>query len=304
MEMREGICPKCGWTLHVPEELKEFSCLYCGARLTPGELLSEQPKAESTEEDYQLYVEKSLHAAVDWPDSMGRVTKTEFFSYFDRYYGECAAPFEALERWVLAQTGDREMLLQKAAALLMDGIEAWFPTQKGWKLRSRRTELIERTKFTVAIFLVPTARKCAPIIGDGFCEKLRLAWLEKHPDSPFELASYQELADGFKKRPFCFITTAVCEFRGESDDCAMLTEFRAFRDGYLRSCPDGDRLIEEYYDIAPGIVARIDFCENRAEVYDALYRDYLVPCRQALRDNDPSACKAIYTSMLRSLHRQ
>lgn len=301
MQMREGICPKCGWTIQVPEELSEFSCLYCGARLTPGELLTEKPHAESTEEDYREFCEKALSAAVDWPDSMGRVTKTEFFSYFEEYYGECAAPFEALERWILGQKENREVLLTKASAQLMEDIEAWFPTQKGWKLRARRTEIVERTKFTIAIFLVPTARKAAPVIGDDFCEKLRAQWLAKHPDSVFELASYEELANGFKKRPFCFITTAVCEFRGEADDCAMLTDFRRFRDGYLRNCSDGDSLIAEYYDIAPGIVARIDYCEDRAAVYGALYRDYLLPCREALQNGDPAACRERYIAMMKSL---
>lgn len=303
MEMREGMCPKCGRSLQIPGELMEFSCLYCGARLTPGELRTGQDQPQAREEDYAFFLDKALSAAVDWPESMGRVTKTDFFPYFAQYYEKCSPPFEVLERWVLAQSGDREQLLTHSAQALMEAIEAWFPTQKGWKLRSRRSELLERTKFTIAIFLVPTARKCAPVIGDMFCEKLRLAWLEQHPDSVFALASYQELADGFKKRPFCFITTAVCEFRGEADDCEMLTDFRCFRDGYLRGCPDGAALIEEYYDIAPGIVSRIDYCEDRAKVYEALYRDYLVPCHRALRDNDPAVCRERYISMLRFLQK-
>lgn len=299
--MRKGLCPKCMKLLMIPEELTEFSCLYCGARLRPEELCTEKPKAEATQGDYALFEREALSAAVDWPDSMSRVTRTEFFSYFDTYYSRCAAPFEALERWILARDGDRSALAADAAARLMEQIEAWFPSQKGWKLRPRRTELIERTKFTVAIFLVPTARKAAPVIGNVFCEKLREQWLRRHPDSAFELATYDELANGFKKRPFCFITTAVCEFRGESDDCPMLTDFRAFRDGYLRACPDGEALIAEYYDTAPGIVSRIDFCENRAAVYGTLYHDYLVPCHEALQDGQPELCRERYIQMMRSL---
>ena len=38
-KMMEGRCPKCGKALQIPEGLKEFSCLYCGARLDPTMLL-------------------------------------------------------------------------------------------------------------------------------------------------------------------------------------------------------------------------------------------------------------------------
>ena len=84
----------------------------------------------------------------------------------------------------------------------------------------------------------------------------------------------------------------------------MLEDFRAFRDGYLSSCPDGEALIREYYDCAPGIVSRIDFCENRKAVYDRLYRDYLVPCHDAFRMGALSSCKEQYVNMVRSLKKK
>lgn len=304
MQMREGLCPKCRKCLQIPGELKEFSCLYCGARLSSYELISEAQSSAYAREEYELFAQKALHAAVDFPDSMGRVTKTEFFSYFDSYYAQCAAPFQALERCTLTYNGNREDFLAEAAKELMQKTEDWFERQKDWKLRHRRNEIIERTKFTIAIFMVPTIRKCAPEIGLSFSKKLREQWMENHPDSSFELATYEDLANGFKKRPFCFITTAVCEFQGQADDCAMLEDFRAFRDGYLKSCPDGEELVREYYDCAPGVVSRIDFCEDRKAVYDRLYRDYLAPCHDALARGELSACKEQYVRMMQDLKKE
>lgn len=304
MQMREGLCPKCGKRLQIPGELTEFSCLYCGARLSSYELISEEQKTADAGQDYEVFLQKALHAAVDFPDSMGRVTKTEFFSYFDNYYAQCAEPFEALERSTLAYEGNRDAFLSQAATELMGQIENWFTAQKGWKVRHRRSEILERTKFTIAIFMVPTIRKAAPETGLSFSKKLRELWMKKHSDSPFELATYDDLANGFKKRPWCFITTAVCEFRAQADDCAMLEAFRAFRDGYLASCPDGEALIREYYDCAPGIVSRIDFCEDRRMVYERLYRDYLVPCHDAIRRGKLSSCKEQYVNMVRSLKKE
>ena len=43
-EFRSGKCPQCGHALKIPAELTKFSCMYCGARLTQDELVTqEQP---------------------------------------------------------------------------------------------------------------------------------------------------------------------------------------------------------------------------------------------------------------------
>ena len=52
----------------------------------------------------------------------------------------------------------------------------------------------------------------------------------------------------------CFLTTAVVERRGEEDNGPTLTKLRNFRDTYMASMPD---IIEEYYIVAPKIVASI-----------------------------------------------
>ena len=44
----------------------------------------------------------------------------------------------------------------------------------------------------------------------------------------------------------CFLTSACTEARGLPDDCHELTVLRAFRDGYLRSQPEGEAEIAEY----------------------------------------------------------
>ena len=41
--MERGYCPGCGNALEIPEGLEEFSCLYCGRRLTLEQLLRELP---------------------------------------------------------------------------------------------------------------------------------------------------------------------------------------------------------------------------------------------------------------------
>ena len=112
---------------------------------------------------------------------------------------------------------------------------------------------------------------------------------------------------GFRKKKFlglCFITTAVCESEGKPDDCAELTAFRAFRDGYLKAQPDGAALIEEYYRIAPTIVMCIDVCGDRDARYAAIREQYLQPCYNALQAGDLAGCKTKYVRMVRDLERE
>ena len=52
----------------------------------------------------------------------------------------------------------------------------------------------------------------------------------------------------------CFLTTAIVERRGEADNGPTLAKLRNFRDTYMANMPD---IVEEYYIVAPKIVASI-----------------------------------------------
>jgi len=59
------------------------------------------------------------------------------------------------------------------------------------------------------------------------------------------------------KKSGCFLTTACVEFAGMADDCEILTLMRQLRDEYVTKLPEGEKLISEYYEISPKIVAAI-----------------------------------------------
>lgn len=102
----------------------------------------------------------------------------------------------------------------------------------------------------------------------------------------------------------CFITTAVCQELDKPDDCAELTAFRAFRDGYLAAQPDGEALIREYYNIAPGIVTCINTCSDRHASYERIREQYLTPCYEDLLAGRNADCKTRYVQMVRDLERE
>ena len=99
----------------------------------------------------------------------------------------------------------------------------------------------------------------------------------------------------------CFITTAVCENFGKSDDCFELTTFRNFRDGWLSAQPDGKNLIAEYYAVAPRIVANINRAANPAKIYETIREKYLEPCLHFIMCGDNLSCKNKYIEMVTEL---
>jgi len=111
---------------------------------------------------------------------------------------------------------------------------------------------------------------------------------------------YQDCED-FKRASGCFITTAVCFSLGKPDDCEKLRLIRNFRDTWLREQPEGKKLIEEYYQIAPQIVEAIDKISERNEIYREIYGDYIVPCIEMIQAKHNKACLAIYQAMVYSL---
>lgn len=102
----------------------------------------------------------------------------------------------------------------------------------------------------------------------------------------------------------CFITTAVCQMFGKTDDCYELTMFRHFRDAWLNGQPDGKTLISEYYAIAPAIVEKIDGSEYPDQIYQKIWELYLSPCLYYLENKQYEDCKNLYIEMVMKLKKR
>ena len=102
----------------------------------------------------------------------------------------------------------------------------------------------------------------------------------------------------------CFITTAVCESFGKSDDCYELSTFRYFRDNWLINQSDGKQLIEEYYSVAPKIVKKVNQLPNASEVYQSIWTEYLKACLSLIETQQLQECKRLYQTMVNNLRRQ
>ena len=84
-------------------------------------------------------------------------------------------------------------------------------------------------------------------------------------------------------------------------DCAELTAFRAFRDGWLRQRPDGPERIAEYYAVAPSIVAGVEYCDDAPARYAEIRSRWLGPCYAALQRGEMERCYDTYRDMVQTL---
>lgn len=301
-----GKCPKCGEDLQVPAHLKQFSCMFCGARLTPDEIAPPPaPVSAVMDEDVSEYVayyrEHVLEVITCDPKLYLKVNRADYVPTFERYMESHRPTFVQLEKAV--QGG--AMTVEEAAALFLDQLEAHWHANKKWAVPMNRNTIMENDKFSIAIFTVPMIMELKLSISEPYCKALHADWMQRHPKSPFAIGDFETIAGGFRKKflGLCFITTAVCLHEGKADDCAELTAFRGFRDGYLRSCPDGPALIDRYYDIAPGIVARIELSNGKAERYADIRSRYLTPCYEDIQAGRMEQCKARYTEMVENLEK-
>jgi hypothetical protein len=102
----------------------------------------------------------------------------------------------------------------------------------------------------------------------------------------------------------CFITTACVEARGLPDDCEELTLLRAFRDGFMRSQPRGEELIQEYYRIAPRIVSKIQESDACSAVLERLYRELVLRSVELIRRGRNEEALENYCAHVRQLSEQ
>lgn len=289
MSMLTGPCPQCGKGLQIPEDLQEFSCMYCGVRLTRDQLLCDGADALLAK-----LCEAMGPCLTDHPDTIQSLMPKKYPQRYESYALSCGSLLKAINDL----PSDRHAALAEA---LLQHIDGWVQENKK-PLRSADA-LLEDVKYTVCLLFVPAVREAAPWQGLSFCQTFREKWLARYPKQQFQLTSYRDIAEGFDRKKLCFITTAVCAYQGKPDNCEELTAFRTFRDGWLSAQPDGKALISEYYRIAPGIVTAISLTDPH-RVYPHLWQAYLKPCFDAITKGDFAACKAIYTHMVRTLTKE
>lgn len=228
-------------------------------------------------------------------------SKQTYAPALQAYTEELRDIFESLTLCCTDGSTDEQTLAEELASTLLQAIREDLGTYS----RVNRPLRHDAYRMFLATFLSPALTQVEYPLAQTYCESLRLQWQAAWPKLAYRSVTAEAISAGFDKKWYrCYVTQAACEYMGKSDDCAELTAFRAFRDGYLKRCRNGEQLIAEYYRTAPAIVQRIAFHADRDRIYEELWRDYLTPCFDDLCAGRETACKAHYCRMVRTLEKR
>lgn len=100
----------------------------------------------------------------------------------------------------------------------------------------------------------------------------------------------------------CYLTTACVTARGLPDTCPELQTLRAFRDGVLAHMPGGQEEIEEYYEIAPDIVAAINQRKDATQIWNRVYDELVEPCVRMIYEGQDERSYQHYKAYTLSLN--
>lgn len=108
--------------------------------------------------------------------------------------------------------------------------------------------------------------------GKGVNEDIYYKYCRDYNYSSCPIYKWEESANG------CFLTSACVGVMGLPDDCFELTVLRSFRDTYLHNCINGIQEINEYYFIAPQVIARIYAEKDATKTLKLIYEELIIPC--------------------------
>lgn len=94
----------------------------------------------------------------------------------------------------------------------------------------------------------------------------------------------------------CFITTTCMEYMGKKDDCEELQTMRKFRDEYMKSNTEGQKLIKQYYEVAPKIVSTLNANKDKVFHYRYILKN-IQRCLDLIDDKKYAEAQETYYNM-------
>ncbi len=297
---REGTCPKCHQVIQVPDDREKVICMYCGEEIRVDEALGAKEEVKEIDrEAYQEYFDIARNeleqVILTCYNPMENFKKNLYEGEFEAYYAGRRALFEALDQ-VYRNDENPEESLQKLVEHLIQTAQ---DELQEIRFKGRRTQRQLDYNFLISVYLVPSMMKYPAEFSEPFADCLIKQWNRTFQTS-LGKATYDDINKGFRRK-LCYITTAVCEGLDKGSDCAELELLKAYRDQYMEATPEGRAMVDEYYDIAPTIVKRIEKDADSRKVYQELYENYLVPCIHLIQDGQYEACRDTYQEMVLEL---
>lgn len=100
----------------------------------------------------------------------------------------------------------------------------------------------------------------------------------------------------------CFITEATMSgigLQGEQlERSEPLQVLRWFRDNVMMRTPDGQRMVQQYYLMAPDVVAAINSRPDSEQLYRQMFGQFIRPAVEAIKANDFQKALQLYAEMI------
>lgn len=293
----EGICPRCHEKIQVPDDREKIICMYCGKEILVSQALGSSMKADAGlyKEYKELALSEIERVIKESINPMDGFKKDAYEGLMDEFYASVRSMLEAME--YVYQTGeDPESWLDELSSHAVKTAREDIENIRG-KVQKNRRQL--DLNFLISVYLVPGLLKYPAAVGGPLSDRLVGAWNTAFGTSVGK-ASFDEINGGFRRK-LCYITTAVCESLGKGNDCPELRILKDYRDRYLETTEEGHALVEEYYNIAPTLVKRMDRLPDREQVYQNIYNNYLAPCIRKIQNQDYESCRELYQEMVQGL---
>lgn len=259
------------------------------------------PTDPSIEENYKSALESIISLIENYEIMLIHFSRKQYASSFEEYLEKGKEVLMPAEAYATVSINNLETASKELATRLVEGIEAQIEKMKFGPLTSTKGKVIDQFRFFLAVYTVPMILKLDFSLSEPLSNEIIRVWKQHYPKFEFMKGNYDRLQEGFEKKGWCYITTAVCESMEKPDDCYELTAFRGFRDTYMQSSQERIHMVEEYYHTAPVIVASIDLRPDSREKYEEIWNSYLQPCLKNLEGEHFDDCERRYIQMVRDL---
>ena len=226
---------------------------------------------------------------------MRQFDRNHYADAFDTFLKKHTPLFEAIEEQY-KQEAFPSQLLDKLADDFVASAKADYDAQKKAK---KASHLIDQNSLMV-VYILPAIREFEGTFTEPLIETLVAKWNSTFTQYTIRPGTFAEINGGFKRK-LCYVTTAVCLSLGKDENCREIRMLKDYRDGFLSAQEDGPKLIDEYYDIAPTIVNRINKRADAKDTYKKIYQNYISPCIDLIDQEKYTDCKKLYMQMMHVL---
>lgn len=241
------------------------------------------------------YIRLFEEAQIQTRNFSRKLYKDSFEEYYRQYKELLAVTNQLME-----DSLDKGSLIHEIACIIPDYANK---TLACIKKKNKRESIVLDYNMALVTFVLPVINHERldnyKVLSDAIVGE----WNKQISKFAIKNTTYEEINGGFKNR-LCYITTAVCESLGKPDDCYELEVLRNYRDDFLIGENAGRDIVQEYYNVAPTIVKRINKRDDARDIYIGIWSEYLVPCIQLIEAKKLYDCKEVYSNMVYNLQKK